>query len=159
MSPVTIEATESQIAMIEKFQCPGCTCGCGVEECDNFKFDTVQPDWFKCKGHSAGTMLMPGGKIALGLPKGFNKVGALTNSMMDDDHTTNIRLHENIETAESIWDDQLNLPIWAMEEDGYLFVRTYQPRINMGWIDIVKGGTMALVPSAIDVSKFIDEID
>ena len=57
-----------QEKMIEKFQCPGCVCGCGVD-CDNFKMESNYG--FKCVGHVFGTTLMGFGHIALGLDKGF----------------------------------------------------------------------------------------
>lgn len=57
------------------------------------------------------------------------------------------------------WND-LNIPVWAMEEDGFLFVRTYMPRINMGATDIIEGGKREeLCPNAIDVREFCEEID
>jgi hypothetical protein len=55
--------------------------------------------------------------------------------------------------------DNLNVPIWALEKDGYLFVRTYMPRINDSFVDVVEEGLLGLCPTAIDVSKFYDEID
>ena len=51
------------------------------------------------------------------------------------------------------------MPVWAQEKDGYLFVRTWSPRINKTYVDVVKGGTMAMVPGAIDVADFKGEID
>ena len=48
---------------------------------------------------------------------------------------------------------------WAMMEDGYLFVRTYSPRLNRTFLDIVEGGTMELVPGAVNVGEFVEEID
>ena len=55
--------------------------------------------------------------------------------------------------------DKLNVPVWAMVKDGFLFVRTFAPRINRTWIDVIEHGTMDMVPNAINVSEFIDEID
>jgi hypothetical protein len=47
-----------------------------------------------------------------------------------------------------------------MEQDGTLFVRTYCPRVNDAFIDILPGRTMAVLPEGvIDVGEFIDEID
>jgi hypothetical protein len=46
-----------------------------------------------------------------------------------------------------------------MEQDGLLFVRTFAPRINICWVDVIQEGKMKLTPKAIDVSKFSDQID
>lgn len=56
--------------------------------------------------------------------------------------------------------DHLNVPVCAIEQDGYLIIRVFSPRVNESRIDIIKGGTIAaMCPNAHDVSKFIDEID
>lgn len=53
----------------------------------------------------------------------------------------------------------MNVAVWAMEKDGFLFVRTYIPRINVGFVDVVDGGTMDMVPNAINASEFYEDID
>ena len=47
----------------------------------------------------------------------------------------------------------------AMEWDGFLFVRTVCPRVAVFFTDVIEGGNLSLVPNAIDVSKYIDEMD
>jgi hypothetical protein len=80
-----------------------------------------------------------------------------------------IRLWPKTETGEIThmdW-DQFNVPVWAMEggksgdpdHAGFLFVRTYSPRVNRMAVDVIEGGTLELVPNAIDVGKFYDKID
>lgn len=88
------------------------------------------------------------GRIALGLPKGFNRYGP--GDRLD------IRLFLNGEAPE--W-DHLNVPVWAMEMGGFLFVRTYSPRINRTSVDVIENGTLDMAKNAIDVSKFVDQID
>lgn len=46
-----------------------------------------------------------------------------------------------------------------MVRDGFLFVRTFLPRINVSYVDVIEHGIMEMVPNAIDISEFIDEID
>ena len=46
-----------------------------------------------------------------------------------------------------------------MEKDGFLFVRTYCPRTNVNFIGVIESGALKLVPDAVDVAEFIDEID
>lgn len=134
-------------ALVEKFLCPGCTCG-SDSKCGSYNPVAVDGN-LMCGGHCPGTLVVPGGKIALGLPKGFNKVGQAEKS--------NIRLW-SVGTKPD-W-DRLNVPVWAMEKDGFLFVRTYCPRINVGWVDVIEGGKKEDCPAGvIDVGSFKDEID
>ena len=157
---------QEKIGMISKFLCPGCSCGPEPGSCECFRIkDEVDGD-FTCSGHSAGTFMSGVGRIALGLPKGFCRYGgAVPPSHLEDKKSGSdqintklmyIRLHLSGETTGY---NHLNVPVWAMVEDGYLFVRTFSPRVNRTCVDIVKGGTLEMVPQAIDVSKFIGEID
>jgi len=145
---------DNQKRMIEDFQCPGCVCGSNTE-CDSCLF--FDNFGFGCKGHVAGTVFSPGGKIFLGLPKGFNKVGPI-----HADHPSPIRLWENGKDPE--W-DKFNVPVWYMEESGYLFVRTFCPRINTTYIDILQIEDNKPLPSAlkefhsINVGEFLEDID
>jgi len=151
------------VEMVGEFMCPGCTLGCKSTMDDCGKIEQ-QPNGAKeggswtCNNHSAGTMMAGIGKILLGMPKGFNRVGFNTSSLHPRDHQHNpIRLWTEM-PPEDHWDN-LNVPVWAMEYEGHLLVRTYCPRINVNWTDVVKGGTRDLVPNAINVAEFVDEID
>lgn len=143
--------TDTQ-SMVQKFQCPGCTNGSNIQ-CGKFSYSTAE---LNCRGHSLGTMRPRIGAFALGLPKGFNRPG-----FHPDENKVltkiNIRLFPDKDKVLA-WDN-LNVPVWAMELDGYLYVRTFAPRINMCWIDVIKDGTLAMVPNALDVSKFYADID
>lgn len=148
---------DKQKMMIEKFQCVGCTCG-GDVSCDHFKFVEEKPVGCWCEGHSAGTFLGGVGKIALGLPTGFDRVGTIKTGFEErDERSTNIRLYEDPSIPSY---DNLNVPVWAMEEEGYLFIRVMSPRINYNFVDIITDGKFdKICPNAIDVAKFKDEID
>lgn len=141
--------------MVKEFMCCGCVSGSDPDTCPAFRkgetFDGGH-SVYRCEKWCAGTRT-PYGKIAIGLPKGFNKIGMADNDMNE----WYIRLHTELPPAD-FW-DMFNFPIWAMEHDGYLFVRTYLPRRNVAYLDIIRGGTLSLVPNAVDVSKFIDRID
>jgi hypothetical protein len=142
--------------MIKRFQCCGCTCGSNPDD-GCLKFEEIGNGWFRCGAHSAGTIIAGVGKIALGLPKGFNKVGALGNSLDIDGISTNIRLKLD---AEKEHYNRFNIPVWAIEEKGYLFVRCYCPRINRGYIDIIRGKTIEeICPDAKNVRDFYDDIE
>jgi len=149
--------SEEELLVIGEMQCPGCTCGCApAAECESFK---PSNDYgFKCEGHSSGTILSGVGYVYLGLPKGFNRVGAF-RAKGDDKTLNNIRLW--IYPAIPEW-DFLNVPIWAMEKDGFLYVKTYCPRINVNYVDVVKGGRIEHIPPdchAFNVDDFLEEID
>lgn len=138
------------LKLVQMFQCPGCVCG-GDVTCGQYEYS---PKELRCVSHVLGTSIWPIGIVlALGLPKGFNRPGFYGTKRS---YTMDIRLYPK--GAKSEW-DKLNVPVWAMEKDGFLFVRTYAPRINMTWVDVIEGGSLELVPGAIDVGKFIDEID
>lgn len=144
---------DTQREMIMNFQCPGCSADC--VSCSNCDFDDLGNGMFRCSNHSAGTIMGGVGKIALGLPKGFNKVGAVGNNLTE--FSTNVRLVENPESTQYNF---FNMPIWAMEEDGYLFVRCYCPRINFGYVDVIKGGTIEEVcPKAVNIKEAYDDFD
>lgn len=149
MSKVALE-------MVEEFQCPGCMHGPDPKECPEFNLNSDV--YFSCKNHYAAThMGIPAyglTKLALGLPKGFNRTG---DKVFKDKDTVYIRLYESPEKMRTY--DKFNVAVWAMEREGYLFVRCYCPRINQVFVDVIKGGTISLVPDAVNVGEFYDEID
>ena len=150
--------------MVEKFQCSGCAAGSDTG-CGSYKQEDYG-EHFTCASHCAGTSMLNGARLVslyLGLPKGFNRIGNCKDK-------TSIRLYIMMPT--DLW-NHLNVPVWAMEEDGYLFVRTYCPRTDVTFVDVVKGGKISemplnasaicgeskLVSPPIDVGTFIKEID
>lgn len=161
MSLVKDEVSKVEKKMIENFQCPGCVSGSNLK-CGAFKLHRGGPrfDNFACQSHCAGTNIgFPGQgikQVLLGLPKGFTQTGDVEMGAKDRQF---IRLWEDAEKLPGNMWDHLNVPVWALVQDGYLFVRTYSPRINLTFVDVIKGGTLALVPKAIDVGTFIDQID
>jgi hypothetical protein len=99
-----------------------------------------------------GTVAYPGGKFVLGLPKGFNKVGEYAAFLL--------RLWPK--GTKPQW-DKLNVPVWSLEQDGHLFVRTFTPRLCRPSVDVVEGGTrkesLPAKLKGIDVGEFYEEID
>lgn len=141
----------SALKMIDEFQCPGCLHGINTSDCSQFK---LMSDPSGCTNHRPATFMSGAGKLALGLPKGFNRCGPIDFSLPG---VTFIRLYEKIEDHHG-W-DKFNIAVWAMEKDGYLFVRTYLPRTNRTYVDVIKGGTLDKCPGAINVGEFSDDID
>lgn len=144
---------ENAKMIVEKFMCPGCTCGNSTSDCDRCNIISESMGdgvtGFTCSAWSAGTFSFPGGNIALGLPKGFNKVGQSKGSPWY------IRIMDKPLTY-----DVFNIAIWGIIQDGYVFIRSYSPRINVTNIDIfpyVEG--YVLPESCVDVAEFIDKID
>lgn len=149
-----IKSPSSAEKLVEQFQCSGCVSGsntsCGVyspKSCNGSVW---------CESHVLGTISMTG-NFALGLPKGFCRPGI--NYEANPPRVRNkidIRLWPSGTKPE--W-DKLNVPVWAMIKDGFLFVRTFAPRISRSWVGVIEHGTIEMVPNAINVSEFIDEID
>jgi len=138
--------------ILEKYMCPGCVCG------SNTKCGHYAPDesyGLSCSNHACGTSIGLRYKFALGMPKGFNQCQRRPGEMAADSKLL-IRVWGKGEQPN--WDER-NVPVWALEHEGMLFVRTVAPRIGRVDVDIVQGGTLASVPQALDVAKFIDEID
>jgi hypothetical protein len=146
------EKNEDVERLVGRFQCPGCVCGSSPDICDKYNFS---PDDLRCVSHVLGTYIGLGNLVALGLPKGFNKPGFTQDG--EKENKMSIRLFCNGDTP--TW-DRLNVPVWAMEQDGFLFVRTFAPRIDLTWVDVIEGGTIAIChDNVINVAGFYDELD
>lgn len=151
-------ANKIQLEMVKEFQCPGCSCGIDPETCK--RFDLASESWgfhsnsgfHYCKNWLPSTFFGGIGRVALGLPKGFCRIGVLDFEKV----TCYVRLHES---PKDIRYNKLNVAVWAMVQDGYLFVRVFSPRINTTYVDIIKDGSLDLVPNAINIAEFYEEID
>ncbi|KKN55675.1 hypothetical protein LCGC14_0579770 [marine sediment metagenome] len=143
---------KEQKNMIEEFQCPGCVCGLDTT-CLNFKFDDNDLWGFRCKGHAIGTTIMGIGHVALGLPKGFARINK------SEQQTCKIRFHLDPIQIQK-FSGKFNIVVWAMEKNGYFFMRTYSPRVDRSFVDVVKGKVdWNKLPGAFDVNEFIDDMD
>lgn len=131
--------------MIGKFQCPGCVCGSSTN-CGKYQSDEKPGDM--CENHVLGTYLGGVGHFALGLPAGFNRSGYCLEKK-----NTHNKIYLRFFAAGTLpeW-DVFNIPVWAKAEDGFLFVRTYMPRINGSYVDVIEGGDISLVLSAQNVT-------
>lgn len=143
--------------LVEKFQCPGCVCGSDTN-CGQYK---PNPEVGSCMSHVVGT-IVGGRHVALGLPKGFCNTGWDSNradgfgERFKQRNVVDMRFFKK---GEDPGYDRLNVPTWAMVHEGYLLVRVHMPRIDRTCIDVIEGGTLEMVPKAIDVGAFINEID
>ncbi len=139
------------LEMVHEYQCPGCVCGSGPWTCEEYKLSEQKDGPCFCENHTPGTVARPGGLFMLGLPKGFCKVGR-----RKEKGDTYVRLWQEGQRPD--WNN-CNVAVWAMVRDGVLYVRTYLPRVNLTYVDVIPGGTLALCPGALDVGTFYDEID
>ena len=151
--------------MTERFQCPGCVSG-SSPACGSYEKGSGD----SCEGHVLGTAAYPGGHFALGLPKGFCKAGHEydPHKQKRGGGTSRNKMAIRFWTAGTSprWDD-FNTPVWALEgrhspteaHHGFLFVRTFMPRVAAGVVDVIEGGTLALVPKAIDVAPLLADMD
>lgn len=107
---------------IQEYQCSGCMDG-GDMEC--FKINTNSG--VGCDAHYSGTTLIPMGKIFLGLPKGFCRLGH------QKDFSLNI-----FEKFEDGWGyDMWNVPVWKYKNgSGHTLVRGISPRVNLPFLHI-----------------------
>lgn len=104
---------------VEKYQCPGCVCGSDISCFEAMSYSKG------CGRHVAGTLLMPHiGKIFLGMPKGFNRIGK---------GEATIRIFEEYEDNYNVW----NVAVWKyLSKDNHTFVRTLCPRTNTAFVDV-----------------------
>lgn len=158
--------------MVKEHLCPGCVSDCSddMKLCKMFGNSVVGRT---CRNWHAGTTCSGMGSIALGMPKGFNRLGQMQHTKRAAAECADIMLirlftreeYDNFfkskPPSKGFWDTPLtfNIPTWALIQNGYLYVRTFAPRTAWQWIDVVKDGTLDLVPQAIDVGEFIDHID
>lgn len=152
--------------MVETFQCPGCAHGSDTQ-CGKFKLHELPAGTshegnklvpgFRCQNHQAAK-LGETQRVNLGLPVPFARVQYREGS---SEVQTNIRMHLYPVNYGVYW-DAFNVPVWALEKGDYLFVRTYIPRVDQSYVDIIKGGNVDLIrqthPNVIDIGPVADKI-
>lgn len=144
---------------VEEFQCPGCTAGSDTS-CGCFAPIPGLREGGACSRHTPGTVIAGRGTVVLGLPKGFDITGPKRHyipATAFERPYIPITFYEKGEKPR--WHKLFFRPIWALVRAGFLFVRTFEPRIGRASIVIIEGGTLADAPGADDVSKFEDEMD
>ena len=130
---------------IEEYQCSGCITGCNVECFEPHSTGCG------CGKHYAGTMILPGiGKIFLGMPKGFNRLGK------DGDLKPCV-----FEKFEDGWGyNKFNTSVWKyLNKDGHTIVRGLSPRINIPFIHIFLEDCLAKIECLEITDADINEMD
>lgn len=152
-----METTTAQRKMVEQFQCTGCVAGSDTK-CGAFKPEEqrgARGTGIRCVSHVLGTYVVGRGHVALGLPTGFCRSGQI-GATQDSANTMNIRLWPA--GSAPMW-DTFNVAVWGMEQNGHLFVRTYCPRTNRTYVDVVEGATIGSAAPLCDVGTFVDQMD
>lgn len=109
-----------------------------------------------CANHSAATFLFPGGVIALGLPKGFQRFGRNEERNIEifESFDSMVDLCPNVKTIFSV-------PIWKhLDANGNTIVRWFSPRTNAGWSNVILGDCRSKMPHATEITaEAIDQMD
>jgi hypothetical protein len=131
---------------IEEYQCSGC-CNGGDISC----FKPNGNGGVGCGHHSAGTGIISIGKIFLGLPKGFNRLGRY------DDLKPNI--YDKF--GDSEWKyNKWNIPVWKfLNKDGHTMVRGFMPRLSEPFIHIFLEDCMAKINCLEITQADVEEMD
>jgi len=108
---------------VEEYQFSGCISGYNVECFVKSEFGGIG-----CGKHLAGTFLTGVGKILLGMPKGFNRLGESTNLRPEI-----YNLFDESDWKYNMW----NIPCWKFKDEfGNTIVRGLMPRRNEPFIHI-----------------------
>jgi len=143
--------TEQARNAVSEYQCSGCAVG---PEKNMSCYRSRQRGSYdvSCAAHCPGTIMYPVGTILLGLPKGFNRVGAI------DGEYSNYYL--NLHTSFSDSYTMFNIPVWKhLNEFGHTIVRFYSPRVNRGAIDIFLENCMDKIDCLEITKEDIDNMD
>lgn len=127
---------------IENYQCPGCVNG-GDIRC--YSDHTIGAG---CGNHYSGTSISGIGKILLGMPKGFNRIGDVNLiPRIFNDYNGNRY-------------DMYNIPVWKyLDEHGNTIVRGIMPRINEPFIDILLGNWIDQVNCLEITNEMLENMD
>lgn len=108
---------------IEEYQCSGCISGSNIS-C----FQENSTGGIGCGKHFSGTRISGVGKILLGMPNGFNRLGK------EEDLKPNIYpTYEDCDWQFDMW----NVPVWKhLDKNGNTLVRGIMPRRNEPFIHI-----------------------
>ena len=137
--------------IVGRFVCPGCVNG------SDTTYGRYQPGpgSLGCANHVCGTTRGLQARFALGMPKGFDMCSRVPGKMVSERALPIFVWEEGTHGGY----DNLNVPVWAQEIDGFLFVRWVSPRIGLVQVDIIEGGTLDMAPGARDVATFADMFD
>jgi hypothetical protein len=129
---------------VERYQCSGCISGSNMS-C--FKENT-SAGGIGCGEHFSGTIISSVGKVFLGLPKGFNRLGHLETMKP-------IIFKTFKDFTESGWKEynNFNRPVWKhLDEQGNTLVRGLMPRRNEPFLHIFLENCISQI-DCLEISK------
>lgn len=130
---------------IKEYQCSGCVGG-PFPEC----YKTEAKYSITCRGHVAGTGVSYIGRIFLGMPKGFNRLGRAEH--------TELYIHEKMD--EEVRFDKFNVPVWKyLDKNGNTLVRGLRPRINDPFVAVILGNHLDEIDCREITQDDIDAMD
>ena len=128
--------------LIEMYQCVGCVCGSDIE-CGSYK----KSDTLACNGHCAGTRISRIGRIFLGMPKGFDRLG----------DNLKIEIFKHIDDFKY---DHFNIPVWKYKNSkNHIFVRGIMPRLNQTFLQIFQTGDINKIDAYEVTNDLLKTID
>ena len=126
--------------LISTYQCPGCMQGPEPESCPAFRQGESG-----CLGHCVGTLGFGQGRLFLGLPKGFNRLGTSKSDTF--------QIYESAAAFDDAIDPDkavFNVVVWKyLDENGNTLIRLYSPRINYGCAMVIRGDHLDKFPAAL----------
>ncbi len=129
---------------VERYQCSGCISG---HDTSCFKANE-NAGGVGCGEHFSGTIISGVGKVFLGLPKGFNRLGHLENMKP-------IIFKSFKDFTESDWKEynNFNRPVWKhLDKHGNTLVRGLMPRINKPFLHIFLENCISQI-HCLEISK------
>lgn len=131
--------------LVENYQCPGCALGSNIKCYEN------DIDGIGCSKHCAGTTIFPAiGRVFLGMPKGFNRLG--------NNEDTRIAIFSTY--ADYGGYNKWNIPTWKhLDENGNTLVRSISPRTNLSWIHVFNENCMDKIECFEVSNEMIEAMD
>ncbi len=128
---------------VQEYQCIGCVNG-PFPECYEIGEDEG------CSEHCSGTIASGIGQFFLGMPKGFNRLGACEN--------TRINIFQSFKDG---WGySKFNVPVWKyLAKHGNTIVRGLCPRINYPFIHIFLGNVLKEIDCLEITDKDMEDMD
>lgn len=128
---------------IEEYQCSGCALGHNI--------DCFEPcnTGCGCGKHLAGTLFFPIGKVFLGLPIGFNRLGK--------DDKMKPFIFEDLKRGKY---DKFNVPVWKyLDKNNNTIIRGLHPRLNIPFIHIILKNCVDEINCELITDKDREEMD
>jgi len=134
--------------LVKIYQCPGCVSS--PEDSDCYRKSSEHSN-NACDNHCPGTLAVNIGKLMLGFPKGFDRVGFASKVF--------ICIFDKFEDG---WDyDKFNIPVWKYydTENDTTLVKGLSPRICMIFIHIYAGDARDKIDCLELTKDDIEEMD